>query len=92
MPQSTFDLIEQRIPVTFNKTTVKLEHCEFILDSSVLPEEECDAVNFWLKISQERSPVGELKYHNLGTLALQLLSMPSSNADSETVFSLVRRV
>ena len=34
----------------------------------------------------------KFKYHNLGTPALQLLSMPLSNADSEKVFSLVRRV
>ena len=44
--------------------------CEFILDSDVLPEEECDAINFWLNISHVHSPMGELKYHNLGTLAL----------------------
>ena len=60
MPQSTFDSIEQSIPVTLNKTAVKLKCCEFILDSDVLPEEECDVVNFWLKISQVHSPMGEL--------------------------------
>ena len=35
------------------------QHHEFILDSNVVPEEECDEVNFWLKISQAQSPMGE---------------------------------
>ena len=34
--------------------------------------------------------MGEVKYKHLSTLALQLLSIPMSNADSERVFSLVR--
>lgn len=33
--------------------------------------------------------MGSLKYENL---ALQLLAIPTSNADSEQVFSLVRRI
>ena len=38
------------------------------------------------------SPLGERKYHHLSNLALHLLSVPASNADSERVFSLVRRI
>ena len=38
------------------------------------------------------SPLGERKYHHLSNLALYLLSIPASNADSERVFSLVRRI
>ena len=37
-----------------------------------------------------KSPMGEQKY--LHTLSLQLLSIPASNADSERVFSVVRRI
>ena len=36
--------------------------------------------------------MGELKYKNLANLALQLLAIPASNADSEHVFGLVRRI
>ena len=92
IPQSTFDSIEERIPVSFDKATVKLEHREFMLDPEVQPEESDDAVTFWLNISHLKSPMGEHKYHNLAMLALQLLSIPSSNADSERVFSMVRRI
>ena len=92
VPQSTFDAIEEKFPIAFEKATVKLEHREFMLDSEEQPEENEDAVNFWLKISHLKSPMGEHKYHNLAFLALQLLSIPSSNADSERVFSLVRRI
>ena len=38
------------------------------------------------------SPMGSLKYCHLATLALNLLTIPASNADSERVFSLVRRI
>ena len=36
--------------------------------------------------------MGSLKYANLSALALHLLAIPTSNADSERVFSLVRRI
>ena len=38
------------------------------------------------------SPMGERKYHKLVSLALLLLSIPSSNAESERVFCLVRTI
>ena len=59
---------------------VKLEHREFVLDTEVHAGESEDAVEFWIRVSHMSSP------------ALQLLSIPSSNADSERVFSLVRRI
>ena len=43
----------------------------------------------WIRI---QITMGEVKYKHLSTLALQLLSIPTSNADSEGVFSLVRRI
>ena len=92
IPQSTFDLIEDNIPVVFNKAVTKFEHREFVTDTDIDPEVDCDAVKFWLKVCSMKSPMGELKYENLATLALQLLSIPASNADSERVFSLVRRI
>ena len=36
--------------------------------------------------------MGEQCYQNLATLAIHLLSIPASNADSERVFNLVRRI
>ena len=90
--QSTFNLIEQNFSITFDKAAVKLEHREFVLDTDVKPDDYSDAVAFWVNIAHLRSPMGELKYANLALLALKLLSIPSSNADSERVFSLVRRI
>lgn len=86
IPQSTFDLIEEKIPIAFDKSAIKLEHCEFMLDGEIQPDENEDTVDFWMKIPHLRSPIGERKYHNLAALALQLLSIPSSNADSERDF------
>ena len=39
-----------------------------------------------------KSPMGEQKYLHTATLSLQLLSIPALNADSERVFSVVRRI
>ena len=36
--------------------------------------------------------MGSLKYANLSTLAFHLLAITTSNADSERVFNLVRRI
>ena len=86
MPQSTFDVIKERTPIAFDKAAVKLEHHEFMLDGEVQPEENEDASDFWVKISHPKPPMGEQKYCNLATLTLQLLSIPSSNADSKRFF------
>ena len=86
MHQSTLDLIEERI--VFDKAAVKLKHGELMLDGEVEPKKNEDAIAFWLKVSHLKSPMGE-KYLNFATLTLQLLSIPSSNADSE---ALVRRI
>ena len=92
IPLSTFDELERTIPVKFDKCVVKFEYREFGTDSEIDPTLECDAVSFWLNVLNMKSPMGALKYESLGTLALQLLSIPVSNADSERVFSLVRRI
>ena len=81
--QSTFDLIEQNFSVTFDKAAVKLEHREFMLDTDIKPDGYSDAVAFWQNVAHLQSPMGELKYANLALLALKLLPIPSSNADSE---------
>ena len=89
MPQSEFDVIADTFPVPFDKQATKLEHREFSTDSDIDPSEYPDAIKFWLTVYSLKSPMGESKYINLATLALQLLSIPSSNTDSERVFSLV---
>ena len=65
---------------------MKLKHRKFTLGGEVQPDENDNTVDFWLKISHLKSPMGEKKYHNLATLALQLLLIISSNADSESFF------
>ena len=92
MPRSTFDQVEDSVAVSFDKQQTKLEHRDFATDCSVAPTEDENAVNYWYRILQFKSPMGEQRYKNLATLALQLLSIPASNADSERVFSLVRRI
>ena len=87
-----FDDIEQVMPISFDKTQVKLEAREFIVDPDINNAPEDDAIRFWLHISTIESPLGERKYYHISNLALNLLSIPASNADSERVFSLVRRI
>ena len=92
VPDSVFDTIEENIAIEFDKALTKLEHPEFVCDTEVCPEDDCDAVSFWFKVHSLKSAMGSLKYENQSTLALQLLAIPTSNADSERVFSLVRRI
>ena len=61
-------------------------------DNEICLEENCDAASFWLKVHTLKSPMGLLKYENVSTLTLHLLAIPTSIADSERVFSHVRRM
>ena len=93
MSAATFNQIQKCFAIDFDKSAVNLEFREFAVDSDVhAATANCNAVSFWMAVLQMKSPMGERKYENLATLALQLLAIPSSNADSERVFSLVRRV
>ena len=89
--QCTFDQIDDLLPITFDKAVVKLEHREFVLDCDVCCSES-DAVKFWVNVYNMKSPMDEHKYKNLATIALKLLSIPTSNVDCERVFSHVRRI
>ena len=91
---SVFDKVEENVPISFDKSAVKLEYREFSIDDEVttLIGLHKDAVQFWLHVRNLTSPMGSLKYCHLATLALNLLTIPASNADSERVFSLVRRI
>ena len=86
--QSTFDQVEELLPLTFNKVAVKLEH----LDISNVTFSEADAVKFWINVYNMKSPMGDYKYRSLATVGLKLLAIPTSNADCERVFSHVRRI
>ncbi len=88
----TLDQIYNTIPIHFDKNAVKLEFREFAIDEEIAEIKSEDAVSFWLKVKSSKTPMGDSKYQNLSTLALQLLSIPASNADCERVFSLVRRI
>ena len=89
---SLFDKIEDNFPISFDKAAVKLEYREFAMDEDVTDLDHENAIQFWNNVSKLTSPMGSLKYHHLSTLALNLLAIPASNADSERVFSLVRRI
>ena len=93
MPPSTFSVIQKCLPVRFDKAEVGLEFREFTADSQVtsVMSENDDALAFWMAVLTMKSPMEEPKYVHLATLALELLAIPASNADSERVFSLVRR-
>ncbi len=84
------DQIYNTIPIHFDKNAVKLEFREFAIDEEIAEINSEDAVSFWLKVKSSKTPMGDSKYQNLSTLALQLLSIPASNADCERVFSLVQ--
>ena len=94
MPPSTFSKILKCLPISFDNAKVSLEFKEFAVDSDVarVSSEKHDAVAFWMAVLKMKSPMGEPKYLIMATLALELLAIPASNADSERVFSLVLRV
>ena len=91
MSVSLFDDIERAIPILFDKLQVKLEARDFVVDPEI-DATESNAIQFWLNANIMESPLGERKYHHLSNLALNLLSIPATNADCESVFSLVRRI
>ena len=88
---SQFDDIERAISIPFDKLQVKLEAREFVTDPEIDATER-DAIQFWLNVNIMESPLGRRKYHHLSILALNLLSISASNADSERVFSFVTRI
>ena len=55
----------------FDKDLVKMEHPEFMIDDLTEIRTECDVVKFRVTVNL-KSPMGNLKYKNLATLALQL--------------------
>ena len=80
--QSTFDQVNELVPLTFNKVAAMLEHREFAVDGSI-DFSQTDAVKFWVNVYNMTSPMGEYKYRHLATVALKLLAIPTSNADCE---------
>ena len=92
MPPSTFGIIQKCLPVRFDKAQVSLEFREFAADSQVtsVVSENRDALAFWMAVLQMKSPIEEPKYVRLAALALELLAIPASNADSERVFQRVK--
>jgi len=90
---NTFDKLSQSIAIKFDLAMVKMEYREFAVDTDVASfQGNGDAVGFWNCVKSVTTVQGECKYQHLAALALNLLSIPSSNADCERVFSLVRRI
>ena len=87
MSPSCIDVIADTFPITFEMNLVKLEYREFAIDGGIDPSIETDAVNLWISIRNMKSPMGEFMYQTLATLALQLISIPVSNAGNEQVLS-----
>jgi hypothetical protein len=91
---TTFDRIRESFALEFNLGNVKMEFREFAVDDDIakLQVESDDALSFWLHVRSMKTASGDVKYQYLSSLALHLLAIPASNADSERVFSLVRRI
>jgi hypothetical protein len=90
---ATFDNLSANIAINFDLASVKMEFREFSVDTDVAALNNGDALSFWLCVKSMVTALGSPKYENLPTLALQLLFIPASNADSkkkisERVFSL----
>ena len=49
-PSLVFDTIEENIAIEFDKALTKLEHCEFVCDTEICPEDDCEALTFRLKV------------------------------------------
>jgi hypothetical protein len=85
--------LSANIAINFDLASVKMEFREFSVDTDVAALNNGDALSFWLCVKSMVTALGSPKYENLPTLALQLLFIPASNADSkkkisERVFSL----
>ena len=82
-----------KFAVTCGNDAVVMEFREFLSDPAAMPcDADTDAIQYWLRIQSYKSCTGVQLYGNLASAALQLLAIPVSNADSERVFSLVRRI
>ena len=92
--RATFNAIYETFPIHFDKDRVEMEYREFAIDDTISQTKKDfkEAFDFWLYVKSLTSPMGETRYEELANLALCLLSIPTSNADSERVFSLVRRI
>ena len=60
-----------------------------LIESSIL--EEKDVSKQWGAIAKIKNAVGEIKYPLLSILMKSILSVPHSNADSERIFSMVKK-
>lgn len=72
-----------------------MEFREFAVDSVISSHNSNwskGTINFWLMVKSFKTPMGDAMYPNLSMLVLQLLAIPTSNADCERVFSVVRRI
>lgn len=47
IPSSVFDTIKENVAIEFDKALTKPEHCEFVCDTKISPEDDCDAITFW---------------------------------------------
>ena len=47
---------------------------------------------YWLKVFQLQTGFGKLRFSLLGDVMKPLMSIPNSNADSERVFSMLRKI
>ena len=72
MSLSTFDQIADPVAIAFDKHQTKLEHREFVTVCGVAPAEAENAAEYWFRIFHLKLPMGEQRYKNLATLALQL--------------------
>ena len=92
-PLATAGELCSTFAVPSDREQVQLEFREFLSDAACMPTDaDTDVVQYWLRIKSIKASTGHLLYSNLSSLVLQLLAIPVSNADSERVFSLVRRI
>ena len=71
---------------------LETEFCKYQVDPEIAEldrEERVDVL--WGKIASLKSDTGELKYPLLSSIMKSLCALPYSNADSERVFSLIRK-
>ena len=71
---------------------LETEFCKYQVDPEIAEfdrEERVDVL--WGKIASLKSDTGELKYPLLSSIMKSLCALPHSNADSERVFSLIRK-
>ena len=89
VPESNFDSLEEEI---LDYTPTQSDLLPSVPREEGKPTNSKDLCSYWHEIDQMKTLEGKSRYGNIANLAKCLLSLPHSNADTERIFSIVRKI